>query len=108
VRLLHSYGRARDTHYCYARVSAVGAEFEAATLLGRLVAAQVSLILRRAVDLDRPFSDHGLDSLGNLELRTRIETETGLRVSPKAIAAHNTARALATHLSDALAAEQTV
>ena len=78
------------------------------TLLGRLVADQVSLILRRAVDLDRPFSDHGLDSLGNLELRTRIETETGLRVSPKAIAAHNTARALATHLSDALAAEQTV
>jgi acyl carrier protein len=72
------------------------------------VAEQVSLILRRAVDLDRPFSDHGLDSLGNLELRTRIETETGLRVSPKAIAAHNTARALATHLSDALAAEQTV
>ena len=29
VRLLHSYGRARDAHYCYARVSAVGAEFEA-------------------------------------------------------------------------------
>ncbi len=78
------------------------------TRLGRLVAEQASLILRRAVDLDRPFSDHGLDSLGNLELRTRIETETGLRITPKAIATHNTARELARHLSDTLSAEQTV
>jgi acyl transferase domain-containing protein/acyl carrier protein len=78
------------------------------TRLGRLVAEQVSVILRRAVDPDRPFSEHGLDSLGNLELRTRIETETGLRITPKAIAAHNTARALARHLSEALLAEQTV
>ena len=78
------------------------------TRLGHLVAEQASLILRRAVDPDRPFSDHGLDSLGNLELRTRIETETGIRLTPKAIATHNTARALATHLSDTLSAEQTV
>ncbi len=76
--------------------------------LGHLVAEQVSVILRRSVDPDRPFSDHGLDSLGNLELRTRIETETGIRLSPKAIAAHNTARALARHLSDTLSAELAV
>ena len=78
------------------------------TRLGRLVAEQASLILRRAVDPDRPFPDHGLDSLGNLELRTRIETETGIRVTRKAIATHNTARALARHLSDTLSAELTV
>ncbi|MCB0939927.1 MAG: type I polyketide synthase [Mycobacterium sp.] len=73
--------------------------------LGRLITEQVGVILRRSVDPDRPFAEHGLDSLGNLELRTRIETETGIRLTPKAIAAHNTARALARHLSEALSAE---
>ncbi len=53
------------------------------TRLRHLVAEQTSLILRRAVDPDRPFADHGLDSLGNLELRTRIETETGIRITPQ-------------------------
>ena len=76
------------------------------TRLRRLVAEQTGLILRRAVDPDRAFADHGLDSLGNLELRTRIEAETGFRITPKAIATHNTARALAGHLSDTLAAEE--
>ena len=73
----------------------------------RLVGEQLGLILRRTIDPDRPFADHGLDSLGNLELRTRIETETGIRITPKAIATHNTVRALAQHLSDTLSAEQT-
>jgi mycocerosic acid synthase len=75
--------------------------------LGRLITEQVGVILRRSVDPDRPFAEHGLDSLGNLELRTRIETETGIRITPKAIAAHNTARALARHLSETLSAELT-
>ncbi|MEB4207468.1 sulfolipid-1 biosynthesis phthioceranic/hydroxyphthioceranic acid synthase [Mycobacterium sp. 94-17] len=51
------------------------------TRLRRLVADQVSLILRRSVDPDRPLSGYGVDSLGVLELRTRIETETGIRIS---------------------------
>jgi polyketide synthase 5 len=46
-----------------------------------LVSDQVSLILRRSVDPDRPLSGYGLDSLGVLELRTRIEAETGVRIS---------------------------
>jgi acyl transferase domain-containing protein/NADPH:quinone reductase-like Zn-dependent oxidoreductase/NAD(P)-dependent dehydrogenase (short-subunit alcohol dehydrogenase family)/acyl carrier protein len=78
------------------------------TRLRHLVAEQTSLILRRAVDPDQPFADHGLDSLGNLELRTRIETETGIRITPRAIATHNTARTLAKHLSDTLATDLTV
>ena len=73
----------------------------------RLIGEQLSLILRRTIDPDRPFADHGLDSLGNLEIRTHIETETGIRITPKAIATHNTVRALAQHLSDTLSAEQT-
>ncbi|MCV7028980.1 sulfolipid-1 biosynthesis phthioceranic/hydroxyphthioceranic acid synthase [Mycobacterium sherrisii] len=74
--------------------------------LRRLIADQTGLILRRAIDPDRPFAEHGLDSLGNLELRTRIEAETGIRLTPKTIATYNSARALGAHLSEALAAEE--
>jgi len=51
--------------------------------LRRLISDQVNLILRRSVDPDRPLAEYGMDSLGALELRTRIESETGVRVSPK-------------------------
>ena len=50
--------------------------------LRRLLSDQISLILRRSIDPDRPLSEYGLDSLGNLEVRTRIETETGIRIGP--------------------------
>jgi polyketide synthase 3/4 len=66
----------------------------------RLVAGQINLLLRRTIDPDRPLSDYGLDSLGNLELRTRIETETGVRISPTKI---TTVRGVAEHLCDELA-----
>ncbi len=49
--------------------------------LQHMIAEQVGLILRRSVDPDRPLSEYGIDSLSALELRTRIETETGVRVS---------------------------
>jgi acyl transferase domain-containing protein/acyl carrier protein len=74
--------------------------------LRRLIAEQTGLILRRAIDPDRAFADHGLDSLGNLELRTRIEAETGIRITPKAIATYNSARTLGLHLSETLASEE--
>ena len=51
------------------------------TRLRRLISDQVSLILRRNVDPDRPLAEYGMDSLGALELRTRIETETGMRIN---------------------------
>lgn len=65
----------------------------------RLVAEQLSLILRRSVDPDPPISEYGLDSLGNLELRGRIEAETGIRVRSMDI---TTVRALADSLCEAL------
>lgn len=49
--------------------------------LRRLVSDQVALILRRSVDPDRPLAEYGVDSLGALELRTRIEAETGVRLA---------------------------
>ena len=72
--------------------------------LRRLVTDQVGLILRRAVDPDRSFADHGLDSLGTLELRTHIETQTGVRLTPKTIVTYSTPRALAGHLTETLEA----
>jgi polyketide synthase 5 len=75
------------------------------THLRRLIAEQVGLILRRAIDPDRPLSEYGLDSLGNLELRTRLEAETGIRITAMGV---NTVRALAESLCDTLAADETV
>ncbi|KAA8966016.1 sulfolipid-1 biosynthesis phthioceranic/hydroxyphthioceranic acid synthase [Mycobacterium sp.] len=73
------------------------------TRLRRLISDQVSLILRRSVDPDRPLAEYGVDSLGALELRTRIETETGIRLTPGSIAV-TTIRGLAELLCEKLAA----
>ena len=70
--------------------------------LRRLISDQVSLILRRSVDPDRPLFGYGLDSLGALELRTRIETETGVLISSTDIATI-TVRGLAGLLCEKLA-----
>jgi acyl transferase domain-containing protein/acyl carrier protein len=96
--------RAAESSTVRAELRTLAAE-EWPARLRRLVAEQTGLILRRTVDPDRAFADHGLDSLGNVELRTRIEAETGIRITPKAIATYNTARALGLHLSEALAAD---
>lgn len=76
---------------------------EWAARLRRLIFDQVSLILRRNVDPDRPLSEYGLDSLGGLELLTRIQTETGVRVTPADIASIGTIRGLAELLCGKLA-----
>jgi acyl carrier protein len=72
------------------------------TRLRRLVSDQARLILRRTIDPDRPLSEYGLDSLGSLELRTRIEAETGIRVTPTDI---TTIRGLADRLCDELSTQ---
>src|SRR5246127_294684 len=73
------------------------------TRLRRLISEQVSLILRCSIDPDRPLSEYGLDSLGALELRTRIETETGIRINPADLATIGTIRGLAGLLCEKLA-----
>ncbi|WP_372513526.1 sulfolipid-1 biosynthesis phthioceranic/hydroxyphthioceranic acid synthase [Mycobacterium gordonae] len=67
--------------------------------LRRMISEQVGLILRRAVDVDRPISEFGMDSLGNLELRTHIESEVKIRVTTTDI---TTVRGLADHLYEQL------
>ena len=73
------------------------------TQLRRMISDQISLLLRRTIDPDRPLSEYGLDSLGNLELRTRIETETGIRITSTEI---TNVRDLAAHLYDKLAGQE--
>jgi polyketide synthase 5 len=72
------------------------------TRLRRLISDQVSLILRRSIDPDRPLSEYGVDSLGALELRTRIEAETGVRLTSSDLAV-GTVRGLADLLYEKLA-----
>jgi acyl transferase domain-containing protein/acyl carrier protein len=71
--------------------------------LRRLVSDQVNVILRRTIDPDRPLSEYGLDSLGNLELRTHIKAETGIRITSADI---TTIQGLAGLLCEKLAAPQ--
>ncbi|MCX2933582.1 sulfolipid-1 biosynthesis phthioceranic/hydroxyphthioceranic acid synthase [Mycobacterium sp. CVI_P3] len=70
--------------------------------LRRLISDQVSLILRRNVEPDRPLAEYGVDSLGALELRTRIEAETGVRLTSGDLAV-GTIRGLAEVLCERLA-----
>jgi polyketide synthase 5 len=71
------------------------------TRLRRLISDQISLILRRSIDPDRPLSEYGVDSLGALELRTRIEADTGIRLAPSDLAV-GTVRGLAELLCEKL------
>jgi polyketide synthase 5 len=72
------------------------------TRLRRLLSDQVSMILRRTIDPDRPLAEYGVDSLGALELRTRIESETGIRLTSSGIAG-TSIRDLAAQLTEKLA-----
>jgi polyketide synthase 5 len=72
--------------------------------LRRMISDQVNVIVRRSIDPDRPLPECGIDSLGALELVTRIETETGVRVRATEI---TTIRELAGLLCERLAPAQT-
>ncbi|MFV0495904.1 SDR family NAD(P)-dependent oxidoreductase, partial [Mycobacterium sp.] len=61
--------------------------------LRRMVSEQIGLILRRTIDADRMLTEYGLDSLSSQELRTRIESETGIRITATNI--NTTVRSLA-------------
>ena len=105
AEVFKSAGQGRtDTSKLLAELSELPRD-EWPTRLRRVVSDQVGLILRRSIDPDRPLTEYGLDSLGNLELRTRIEAETGVRITTMDI---TTVRALAEHLCDKLADQDAV
>ncbi|NAS20980.1 SDR family NAD(P)-dependent oxidoreductase [Herbidospora sp. NEAU-GS84] len=72
-----------------------------------VVRAHVAAVLAHgaasSIGVDRAFSELGFDSLTAVELRNRLTTETGLRLSPTLIFDHPTVEALADHLFHILA-----
>ena len=90
-------------------VSRLGAmtEPEGRRTLTDLVCAHVAAALAHssadAVDVDRTFSELGFDSLTAVELRNRLDLETGLRLPATLAFDHPTVAALVNHLYRALA-----
>ncbi len=68
--------------------------------LERVISDEVSQVMRRNIEPDRALSEYGLDSLGALELRNRVESATGVRI---AITDITTIHALAGLLCETLA-----
>ncbi|MEV4616789.1 type I polyketide synthase [Kitasatospora sp. NPDC049258] len=77
-------------------------------LLLDLIAGHVATVLGHgtpeAIEAERGFLDHGMSSLTAVELRNRLNAETGLRLPTTAIFDHPSPLALAAHLRELLGA----
>jgi acyl carrier protein len=71
----------------------------------RAITAQVLRMPPRRIDPDRPFGALGVDSLMAIEIRNRIEAETGVALSATVIWNHPTVTELAAHVLTRLDAD---
>ncbi|ORW64703.1 hypothetical protein AWC22_03060 [Mycobacterium riyadhense] len=85
------------------RLQGLGAE-QRLEVLVELVCAQAAAVLGHAgggdIDAERAFQDLGFDSFTAVELRDRLQTVTGLALSPTVVFDYPTAVVLARHLGD--------
>ncbi|MFF2184766.1 SDR family NAD(P)-dependent oxidoreductase [Streptomyces sp. NPDC058155] len=92
------------------RFGALPAADRVAALLD-LVRAQVASVLGHegadAIDPARAFGEIGFDSLAAVELRNRLNTATGLKLSATLVFDYPTPRSLAEHMAGKLAPEET-
>ncbi|MER6531766.1 type I polyketide synthase, partial [Streptomyces sp. NPDC001508] len=103
-------GRAPEDRAARLRLRLAGLEpRERETALLDLVRAEVASVLgfssADAVDGDRAFTELGFDSLTAVDLRNRLERETGLRLAAAIVFEQPTAPALTAFLSAELAAQ---
>ncbi|TDE17836.1 type I polyketide synthase, partial [Actinomadura sp. 6K520] len=87
------------------RLAGLSPEEQEGELLS-LVRSNVAAVLAHGsvegVDVGRPFSELGFDSLTAIELRNRLATATGQRLPATLVFDHPTPQALALHLKDTL------
>ncbi|MEV4841595.1 type I polyketide synthase [Nonomuraea sp. NPDC049486] len=102
-------GRAEGAGSLVSRLSELNRD-EALRLLTDTVRDHVAAVLAHGsadkVGIDRAFNQLGFDSLTAVELRNRLNTDTGLRLPATLVFDHPTVRVLAQHLFDALAPTQ--
>ncbi|TDV57889.1 type I polyketide synthase [Actinophytocola oryzae] len=105
VRSGHTRSGAKGSNADRTRLSTLPAAERLPALL-TLVRTEAAAVLGHpgpdAVPADRRFRDLGFDSLGSVELRTRITNASGVRLATTAVFDHPTPTALARHLDTLL------